>query len=258
MRAADQWAEIEESLPPEWAENCSPSRPKDRSQTLLRSSGRSSRDVSERSFGSTSRGRTGARSARATSSGGSTGGGSGARSHSSGSRRKRTPIPPHRMSPQPRRSSRAGTSASPSSHPTGAIFCASSSLTRATTSPVRALLGAPLNPTRVVDANALRFRCSRKAGLWCLARDGASLLRAHGRGGDRGASHDRAGSLGHRERRNAGPGLARRRTLGLKSRPLADDLRGTPSCRRPHGGRTGTGACPPSRASPSRSGCPCT
>ena len=49
------------------------SRPKGRSRTLRRSSGRSSRAVSARSFDSTSRGRTEARSARATSSGGSTG-----------------------------------------------------------------------------------------------------------------------------------------------------------------------------------------
>ena len=58
----------------------------------------------------------------------------------------------------------AGTLRWPSFRRTGATSSASSSSTRATTCPRAALLGAPLNPTRVPDAIALRFRVSGKQG----------------------------------------------------------------------------------------------
>ena len=48
--------------------------------------------------------------------------------------------------------------------------------------PRAALLGAPMNPTRVPDALALRFRASGKQAT-AFGADGAPLLRADGRRG---------------------------------------------------------------------------
>ncbi len=75
-------------------------------------------------------------------------------------RRRRPTDPPANA----RRSSRPGTSALASSRPTGAISSASSSSTRATTCPAPLSSVRPLNPTRVPDAIALRFRASGKQG----------------------------------------------------------------------------------------------
>ena len=112
----------------------SPSRPKDRSRTLRRSSGRCSPAVSAselRLHVTRSDGGAGARqkplpAARPEADLGDARTPRGRRRRArrltrSGSRRRR------------RRSSRAGTRLSPSSRPTGAIFCASSSSIRATT-----------------------------------------------------------------------------------------------------------------------------
>ena len=132
-----------------------------------------------------------------------------------GRRRRARRLTRSALSPRRRRSSRAGTRLSPSSRPIGAIFCASSSSIRATTFRAPRCSVRPMNPTRVVEANALRFRCSGKQGYGVSPGHGAPVLRAHGRRGDHGAHHRRAGPLRHRERRHTGPDLAPRRALRL-------------------------------------------
>ena len=93
----------------------------------------------------------------------------------------------------------------------------SSSSTRATTCPRRAARR-PAEP----DARAGRDRAPlprlREAGLRRLAADGAPLLRAHGRRGHHRPDPRRLRALRRRERRHAGPRLARRAAATLRSR----------------------------------------
>ena len=85
--------------------------------------------------------------------------------------------------------------------------------------PRAALLGAPLNPTRVVECDRSPLPRLGEAGLRRLAADGASLLRAHGRRGDHGPDHGSPGAFRHGERRHAGPRLAPCRPVRLAAPP---------------------------------------
>ncbi len=126
--------------------------------------------------------------------------------------------------------------------------------------PRAALLGAPLNPTRNPDTTALRFRISGKQGYGASPGDGAAVLRAHGRGGDNGPDHCPERTVGHGERRHAGPGLARRGPLRLSGRgrrsPLASPSGRSwrsPACPSRRADRRRNGASRLARASPSTS-----
>ena len=93
--------------------------------------------------------------------------------------------------------------------------------------PRAALLGAPMNPTRVPGRDRASLPRVAASRATASRRDGAPLLRAHGRGGDHGSDHGPARALRHGERRHPGPRLARRRSLSDEAGlALADDLRG--------------------------------
>ena len=84
-----------------------------------------------------------------------------------------------------------------------------------------ALLMAPVNPARYGGTPGFRFRASlsqrsaRSNRLRRVAGDDAALPPAGRRGGDPRRAQHPARALGHRARRDAGPGLVRRRALGV-------------------------------------------
>ena len=165
MRAADQWTQIEKTLDPDWSEAQLSFTPEG-SDRRCRCGPRPAPTgpISVNTFGCTSRALEEAWSVPATSSGASTAGASGERWRSSASsatwrpqlRRRR--MRQHSLSPPP------GTGRCRSFLRTGATCCATWSSTRPTTYPRAALLGAPLNPSRVPGETALRFRASGKQG----------------------------------------------------------------------------------------------
>ena len=97
----------------------------------------------------------------------------------------------------------------------------------------RARVERPPSARRASRRTAQPVACSRRprsplprvgqAGLRGFAADGTTLLRAHGRGRHHRPDHDPERSLGHRERRHAGAGVACRRPFRVAH--LRDDLR---------------------------------
>ena len=81
--------------------------------------------------------------------------------------------------------------------------------------PRAALLGAPLNPSRVPDAIALRFRASGKQGYGVSPQMARRCFERMDAEGITGRHHRPLRALRHGERRHAGPGLAPGRSLGL-------------------------------------------
>ena len=164
MRAADQWAEIEESLPPEWAE------------TLLSFRPEGSVADAAAILGPLQPGRVGEELRLDVTR--SDGGAERARNLFGRLDRRRiwgtlallgVQEEAHADSAAP--DVAAATSLVESWHevlsqlpPDWSDLLCELELDSSDHLPRAALLGAPLNPTRVVDANALRFRCSGKQG----------------------------------------------------------------------------------------------
>ena len=164
MRAADQWAEIEESLPTEWAED------------LLSFTPEGSVADAAAILGPLQPGRVGEELRLDVTR---SDGGAGARAQPlraarpaadlGDARAPRVQEEAHADSAAP--DVAAATSLVESWHevlselpPDWSDLLCELELDSSDHLPRAALLGAPLNPTRVVDANALRFRCSGKQG----------------------------------------------------------------------------------------------
>ncbi len=155
------------------------------------------------------------RSAPGTSSGGSTGGGSGERSRSSGSSQTRAPTHPLRLSPSTTSLVESWDEALAELPPDWSDLLCELELDSSDHLPRAALLGAPMNPTRVRRCDRAPLpRAPESRATACRRRWRAGASSAWTPSASRGASPS-CRSLRHRERRHAGPGLAPRRALRL-------------------------------------------